>query len=562
MNITQEHIRAAGGIVHADGNIFFTNLDKVKTAIALAASAQSYMVSDQENEQFSHAVCSFNGSNPEATKHALEQFLKNRQIPAAPAQDLIRIAAPGLGAWSAFDSVDEQRIADPFKPYTQPAPATAYVIDVDPREIRKLIAGGIIGPKESQDSSPPPQSDQSPSEFDLQKCWITKEDGTIDGIASMRLVLEKFGTASAAQSVPEHLDVRSILLDITPGDGGGHEVYAKSVDEVVDTLTRFAVRIEELERAQAAAPANAPLFWYRPASNGSYDGPIHDAHMELVRKGSGAWVPLVPAAATLTATDQEQTEKVLIDGTAYTVPAAVAIELLRLHIQIQSGVLAIPSGWSLTLDGQHIKLMSPHTTWWHFGPNANGPDRIMWELLHAMLIAAPAQRERLAGLQDVANEYDHLIRHMDAGGEYCTFQKERGASQVKTGSLTEPRELDKSARAAIAWVLFHHQGSSSPIGQPLRYALGLGAHDRLPDQLIKEAKKWADETNVKTADFNRTERGTPTITFEMAQRFLEVALRNVELVGERGPSSEEIKQGIAAMLADAPVLPAHKVDEA
>jgi len=140
MNITQEHIRAAGGIVHADGNIFFTNLDKVKTAIAFAASAQSYMVSDEENEQFSHAV----SSSP------------------APAQELIRIAVPGHVASSALGGVDVQRIADPFKPYTQPAPATAYVIDVDPREIRKLTAGGIIGLKEAQDSSPPPQSDQSP----------------------------------------------------------------------------------------------------------------------------------------------------------------------------------------------------------------------------------------------------------------------------------------------------------------------------------------------------------------------------------------------------------------
>ena len=44
-----------------------------------------------------------------------------------------------------------------------------------------------------------------------------------------------------------------------------------------------------------AAPVQAPLFWYRPCSNGMYEGPIHNAQIEDVRKQSGAWVPLVSA---------------------------------------------------------------------------------------------------------------------------------------------------------------------------------------------------------------------------------------------------------------------------
>lgn len=44
----------------------------------------------------------------------------------------------------------------------------------------------------------------------------------------------------------------------------------------------------------------------------------------------------------------------------------------------------------------------------------------------------------------------------------------------------------------------------------------------------------------------------PAITYEMAMCFLEVALRNVELVGERGPMRHEIEQAIAAMLTAAP----------
>lgn len=37
-HITQEQIRAAGGIVHRDGNIFFTNIDQLNAALAQPAS--------------------------------------------------------------------------------------------------------------------------------------------------------------------------------------------------------------------------------------------------------------------------------------------------------------------------------------------------------------------------------------------------------------------------------------------------------------------------------------------------------------------------------------------
>lgn len=46
----------------------------------------------------------------------------------------------------------------------------------------------------------------------------------------------------------------------------------------------------------APAVAQDPVFWYRPASDGSYYGPIHHSAIEDVRKISGAWVPLVHAA--------------------------------------------------------------------------------------------------------------------------------------------------------------------------------------------------------------------------------------------------------------------------
>jgi len=60
--------------------------------------------------------------------------------------------------------------------------------------------------------------------------------------------------------------------------------YAMSVAQSL--ATRAA-----LESAKQAEMAQ-PLFWYRPRSDGLYEGPIHNAQIESVRKESGAWVPL------------------------------------------------------------------------------------------------------------------------------------------------------------------------------------------------------------------------------------------------------------------------------
>lgn len=53
-------------------------------------------------------------------------------------------------------------------------------------------------------------------------------------------------------------------------------------------------------------------------------------------------------------------------------------------------------------------------------------------------------------------------------------------------------EFTDTARAALLWVLYHHQGGSSKVGQPIRYALGMGAHERLNDHQLREAKRWGE----------------------------------------------------------------------
>ena len=68
----------------------------------------------------------------------------------------------------------------------------------------------------------------------------------------------------------EDLLVSNILLDVVPDeDGNPVEVYAKSVDEVVDRLTALSNEIEELKaQPEATAPAQSS---YYDAYYGAYE---------------------------------------------------------------------------------------------------------------------------------------------------------------------------------------------------------------------------------------------------------------------------------------------------
>ena len=48
--------------------------------------------------------------------------------------------------------------------------------------------------------------------------------------------------------------------------------------------------------ASLAASAGEPMFWVRLCGDGLYEGPIHNARIEEVRKQSGVWSPLYLAA--------------------------------------------------------------------------------------------------------------------------------------------------------------------------------------------------------------------------------------------------------------------------
>jgi len=74
-----------------------------------------------------------------------------------------------------------------------------------------------------------------------------------------------------------------------------------------------------------------------------------------------------------------------------------------------------------------------------------------------------------------------------------------GARFSMSSALLLAREnLDRQTkeRDALFWVLWHHQGGSSPVGQPIRRALGIGQFDHLTAEQVLRAKAFAKSQGV------------------------------------------------------------------
>jgi hypothetical protein len=71
---------------------------------------------------------------------------------------------------------------------------------------------------------------------------------------------------------------------------------------------------------------------------------------------------------------------------------------------------------------------------------------------------------------------------------------------------TTAADRRNAAIAPLLWVLYRHQGGSSPVGQPIRRYLGMGEHEHLTPQQIRAARSWADSTGFTGAQPTACER--------------------------------------------------------
>ena len=105
-----------------------------------------------------------------------------------------------------------------------------------------------------------------------------------------------------AESVKTAIEMIERLEAAEKSDAESIAMYRKARDER-DAL-RAAVRheadcveackseIEALRAKIARMEQQEPVFWWRPCSDGAYEGPLHNNSIERVRKQSGAWSPL------------------------------------------------------------------------------------------------------------------------------------------------------------------------------------------------------------------------------------------------------------------------------
>lgn len=70
-------------------------------------------------------------------------------------------------------------------------------------------------------------------------------------------------------------------------------------------------------------------------------------------------------------------------------------------------------------------------------------------------------------------------------GAWVAFQRAEDDGHV--GLVAQIDHL----KGLLLWTLYHHQGGSSDIGQPIRRALGIGQHDHLTPAQIEAAKAAA-----------------------------------------------------------------------
>lgn len=55
-------------------------------------------------------------------------------------------------------------------------------------------------------------------------------------------------------------------------------------------------------------------------------------------------------------------------------------------------------------------------------------------------------------------------------------------------------------RGVLLWLLWHHQGGSSSVGQPIRKALGIGPHDHMTTEQVAEAQRAGGKLKTPNAE--------------------------------------------------------------
>ncbi|GAA5231796.1 hypothetical protein FOZ76_14640 [Verticiella sediminum] len=113
-------------------------------------------------------------------------------------------------------------------------------------------------------------------------------------------------------------------------------------------------------------------------------------------------------------------------------------------------------------------------------------------------------------------------------------------AQPVSGADGVPR-LEKDTRAALLYALWHHQGGSSPVGQPIRHMLGIKQHAYLTKEQYAEAHRVQDALGFRV-EAQPSEQAAPArkMTFKIVDRPGAVAIADMRETFERSVSETAI----------------------
>lgn len=104
-------------------------------------------------------------------------------------------------------------------------------------------------------------------------------------------------------------------------------------------------------------------------------------------------------------------------------------------------------------------------------------------------LRSPQTMSQFTGTADMYEELN--LQRMLAADEIERLQREVEVQAYWGERWVQQHAECQLLRGLLLWTLYHHQGGSSDIGQPIRRALGIGQHDRLTAEQIAEAKAAA-----------------------------------------------------------------------
>jgi hypothetical protein len=117
----------------------------------------------------------------------------------------------------------------------------------------------------------------------------------------------------------------------------------------------------------------------------------------------------------------------------------------------------------------------------------------------SMLAEAANRIEYYAGQEALLEQAQQANARLRAEAEEVARPLDAEMGRLNRNLITANAQLE-AMRHLLVWTLWHHQGGSSPVGQPIRAALGIDRFARIPSEDLRLAKAylmtWSSQAGI------------------------------------------------------------------